>query len=760
MNRLKLLSLVILAALCLTGCSSDDDTTDSAALQQPTTVTLNVDVVLPRDIQQQWQPAISMALKNLQLAQRKQQRQVLLNLRYHDEDTEDLDKLALRLTKPQEGDDTCHAIIGPYHSTNAPTILMYAAQKRLPVVMPTCSSSELQRTNARNTYAWFLTESDVTQCEIMISAAKAMSTTDVALVYSDDKYGESFEDWFGFYATEQRLNVPGLGKTTYRRGDNLKTFLDDVTRQAIGDQLTVFVALSDAADYEDVCRQVNDYDASGKDIVVNTIGTDTSYSDEIVNSVKASAFTYGITPVGSMAFGFPQAFYAETGRRPYTGEAQVYDALCIIAMGAAHMAANPDSCLVFDEQVAYKEPPYDPGLTDHMRSIVSQEGTESSWTDAGLASAFSRINSGEEVCIIGATGPLNFDAATATKSLNTTYMVWQLNQVATVGDEVSSYAQPIIYLSTGAQSGTASNKVVWEEENRLFQEFDINDDIEDNLPAVSDRWAVVVSPSTYWYNYRHQADAFAMYQLLRQSGYADDHIVLIVQDNLADDTRNKLPGQIFVERDASESNNSTLNNLDVRKGAVVDYHFKDLQPDDLADIMLGRQSARLPHVIHPTATSDVFFFWSGHGGPREGPLWGDEDAQQYFGTKRLSDMVDEMQAKQQFRRLFFAIETCYSGKWGEALKGKDNVMVLTAANSHEESHADMHDRTLGVYLSNAFSRSFRHSIEANNRVTIYDLYRNLARTTTSSHVTIYNQQHYGSVYKNTMEEYFPHFMAN
>lgn len=55
-------------------------------------------------------------------------------------------------------------------------------------------------------------------------------------------------------------------------------------------------------------------------------------------------------------------------------------------------------------------------------------------------------------------------------------------------------------------------------------------------------------PSTTWANYRHQADAFAMYQLLRQSGYDDDHIILIIEDNLASDPKNVYPGQIFIER--------------------------------------------------------------------------------------------------------------------------------------------------------------------------------------------------------------------
>ena len=83
------------------------------------------------------------------------------------------------------------------------------------------------------------------------------------------------------------------------------------------------------------------------------------------------------------------------------------------------------------------------------------------------------------------------------------------------------------------------------------------------------------------------------------------------------------------------------------------------------------------------------------------------------------------------------------------------MLVLTAANSQESSKADVHDRDLGVYLSNAFARTFRRQIDANNNVSIYDLYRELFRTTKGSHVSIYNQQEYGSVYSERMSEFLP-----
>lgn len=104
--------------------------------------------------------------------------------------------------------------------------------------------------------------------------------------------------------------------------------------------------------------------------------------------------------------------------------------------------------------------------------------------------------------------------------------------------------------------------------------------------------------------------------------------------------------------------------------------------------------------------------------------------------------------------MMLAIETCYSGHWGLALEGLPDVVVLTAATPYESSKADVFDHTLGVYLSNAFARTFRRQINESNNICIYDLYRELVRTTPGSHVSLYNQKEYGSVYTESMNEFF------
>ena len=368
---------------------------------------------------------------------------------------------------------------------------------------------------------------------------------------------------------------------------------------------------------------------------------------------------------------------------------------------------------------------------------------------AELLQAFDNITIGKEFDLTGASGHLNFDKLTHTSILNTNYELWSTmaGRLYTVG----------IYSTAGVNSTLATTSLwEWQATVASIDNIDIAAGAGKNLPEQTDQWAVVVSPSTTWRNYRHQADAFAMYQLLKCYGYDDDHIVLIVEDNLKDNKENVSPftGKIFVAL-SSEETESTLADRDVRRNAVVDYHFSDLKgPDDIADIMLGRQSQRLPQVIHPTKTSNVFFFWSGHGTATGGPLWGNEDSYQAFDPQRLKNIVAQMNQQQMYRRMMITVEACFGGQWGEAVNGLPNVLLLSAANANETSKADIFNQDLHTFLSNAFTRVYRNMVEENPNLTVRNLYYSLAQSTSGSHVTLYNVSNYGSVMDARMGEYF------
>lgn len=54
----------------------------------------------------------------------------------------------------------------------------------------------------------------------------------------------------------------------------------------------------------------------------------------------------------------------------------------------------------------------------------------------------------------------------------------------------------------------------------------------------SDNWAVILSASNFWFNYRHEANALGIYNELKKNGFPDSHIVLMVSDNFEDNPRN------------------------------------------------------------------------------------------------------------------------------------------------------------------------------------------------------------------------------
>lgn len=742
---LQLLLLPLLAA-----CTSDDTsvlpTTSSQSVE-----TLNVDVILPQEVQKEWQPVITLALENIEEAQKNLRYRVSLNLRYHDEDAADLEQTVYNLCYPKEGDDTCHLIFGPYRSVKAEVVLANAAQRRVPVLMPVVTSDEIQRIYAEKPYSWFFTESDVTACDLILNVCSARGTRNAALFYTNDRYGSSFRNWLGYMATEFSVNVEPNHINAFRQGDDFTTLLESIERDALNNAkpYVVLFALSTDEEYKQLISQVL---AARKRLSITNITesyvtyfvSDTGDSEAVHN---AGLPLYGLSPAAATVSGFDTSYYSRFKKEAPQGAAQVYDALMLAAMGAAKRAGSPtgpDRLVLDGAVVEYRDEPFGPNLADWMRALVSdRDSMKTVWTTEGLRKAFYLLGEGQKPNVTGASGGLLFDSKMHNTILQTTYWLWN-----TYGDGIR---WPIINLSTHGENGEVATLPTWKWQKGISQIFDDNIFVNHNLPLKIDNWALLVSPSTTWANYRHQADVMAMYQLLRRHGYDDDHIVVVCEDNLANSPDNVFPGKIFVE---NPSDNVEADN--VHDGFTIDYRFTDLQIDDIRRIILGdTDGGRLPQVLHTTEISNIFIFWSGHGADGRGMCWSDGMGSQVFNGERMRNILDELNNRDGYRRVMLAIETCFSGLIGDAIVGLPDVVAITAANKIEPSKADVHSRELGVFLSNAFARSFRKSIDGNRSITLRDLFYNLAQTTSGSHVTLYNDANYGSVYTTKANDFFP-----
>ena len=291
------------------------------------------------------------------------------------------------------------------------------------------------------------------------------------------------------------------------------------------------------------------------------------------------------------------------------------------------------------------------------------------------------------------------------------------------------------YLSPDGGGRTTSTLQAWDWRARSMQTFD-EQHTDIGYGPHEANWAVVIATSDTWSNYRHQADALAMYQLLRRHGYDDEHIIFVSEDNLAYHPNNLHPGEIRVRPDGEN----------LHRDVTVDYRLSDITIADLKEIMLG--NAAYPERLGTTGRDNVIVFWCGHGGSTR-LAWGDNT----ISARDVRGIVEAMHDAGRYRKMLFVIDACYSGSIGEACSGVPGVLVVTAANPAEPSKADMKDTEMGIWLSNGFTRAFQETVDERPDITLRDLYYTLARNTVGSHATVYNAACYGNLFHASMAEY-------
>ena len=161
---------------------------------------------MPQDRQDEWNRVAQWALENIEEAQLGLTHGVKLSLHWFDENSSDIDSNLKNLAN----DDSYVAIIGPYSSHNAHIAADYCAKSGKTLIMLIATSAEVQRIYAKVNNIWNLTQSDISQCELMLVQAILSESWNVSLIASDDDYGKSFSDWFGYQAEELGIKVKDI----------------------------------------------------------------------------------------------------------------------------------------------------------------------------------------------------------------------------------------------------------------------------------------------------------------------------------------------------------------------------------------------------------------------------------------------------------------------------------------------------------------------------------------------------------------------
>ena len=708
--------------LLFAACHDDPADAEGGRQKNQKTETYKVAVILPGSQQERWERTAEWALENLALAQDTLKRKIVLELEWYDEDkTEGLADFISRV----DADPSYKAIIGPSRTENAYTAATICSNHQKTLILPQCTSAEMQRLFAEAPNVFHLTQSDIGQIEILLTCALSRQAKSLSLLVnygdatsaeSDYCYGSTFRDWLGFLAYEAGLVVDTV--CTYTNDASMKEAIDGITQLYAStdydntNSVLIFVPNTpeELVTYDSLATTISGETGSGRNYPY-TLCSDASVGDVVEKHLLMREYE-GIDIAPAAISGFVPAYQARFSHddTPIGCEPQLFDALHMLTFA---LTINPND------------------VNNSIVSMVNMQGTSIfSWLPNDLTLFLNVMQNGVLFLPCGVLGDWQFDSRYHASIMNTTYSHWKLSK----GKYIT-----IEYISLEDTRRTVSNQQLWQLNAHVEEHFDPKQ-TDMSYVEKKDNYAVVVSASTGWRNYRHQADALDIYKMLRNYGYKDDHIILILEGDIVNDCNNKYPGEVRVSPDGE--------NLFVNIN--TDYKPSAMRQEDLLNILTGKVTERTPTVLNSTDSDNVFVFWSGHG--QEGALYFDRD---YIYDQQIRQMLEAMHQQGKYRKLFFVTEACYSGSIARKCEGIPSVLFLTAANASETSKSDVMDPNMHIWLSNVFTRAFCTAVEKNPAINMRNLYYQVAQQTVGSHATMYNYQHFGNMFTNSFSEFLP-----
>ena len=161
--RLNKLSTGILAFLLLS-CSGSGVPQENQEVKS-----YKVAVVLPESEKAELSKIVDWAQETIKSAQKGQESRIELELEWIDEDIPNLEEEVRRVTH----DASYAAVVGPKYSRHARLVAKESLALRMPVIMPSVTSAEVQRiysgSNKTDPNIFFMSESDLSQCQALLT---------------------------------------------------------------------------------------------------------------------------------------------------------------------------------------------------------------------------------------------------------------------------------------------------------------------------------------------------------------------------------------------------------------------------------------------------------------------------------------------------------------------------------------------------------------------------------------------------------------
>lgn len=230
----------------------------------------------------------------------------------------------------------------------------------------------------------------------------------------------------------------------------------------------------------------------------------------------------------------------------------------------------------------------------------------------------------------------------------------------------------------------------------------------------TNNWAVLVSTSRFWFNYRHMANTLSLYRTVKRMGIPDSQIILMLADDVACNPRNAFPGTVFNNMDQA---------LDLYGDDIeVDYRGYDVTVENFIRLLTDRWDENQPRSkrLLTDENSNIFIYLTGHGGNEFLKF---QDAEE-IGSYDLADAFEQMYEKKRYKEIFFMIDTCQANTMYERFYSP-NILAVGSSRIEESSYSHHSDMDIGVAVIDRFTYytlEFLEKIDKNSMVTLDKLF--------------------------------------
>merc|ERR1712055_301603 len=248
-----------------------------------------------------------------------------------------------------------------------------------------------------------------------------------------------------------------------------------------------------------------------------------------------------------------------------------------------------------------------------------------------------------------------------------------------------------------------------------------------DLPDTEDGelWVLLVAGSNGWYNYRHQADICHAYQIVSAHGVPDDHIVVMMYDDIAHNKMNPTPGTII----------NYPNGTDGYQGEPRDYVCGNVNPDIFLQVLKGENISPAygtGKTLKSGPNDNVFVYFADHGA--KGLVGFGEHL---LKATDLNMAIKDMYAAKKYKKMVFYVESCESGSMFKGLLDPTmNVYATTASNATASSYACYYDPARKTFLGDVYSIKWMEDSDKENieKETLEHQYKIVKKETNTSMV--------------------------